>query len=159
MAEVDVDELMADIGGLYGSERILVAADPAGGGEPAPTPRLIRCDRDQIRRVLLNLVDNALAAQKETGSEEPVVLAASPADRGASIALQVADRGPGVPFAERERIFEPDVTTKSDGMGLGLAIVLSTVEGHDGVVSVGDRQGGGALFTITLPLKPRAART
>jgi two-component system sensor kinase FixL len=62
-----------------------------------------------------------------------------------------------VPESERRRIFEPDVTTKPDGMGLGLAIVESTIQSHGGTVAVRDREGGGAAFVITLPPGPPGA--
>jgi signal transduction histidine kinase len=63
----------------------------------------------------------------------------------------VRDHGPGIPDDRKRRVFEPDYSTKSDGMGLGLAIVESIVLNHGGSLAVLDAAGGGAAFEITLP--------
>jgi nitrogen fixation/metabolism regulation signal transduction histidine kinase len=141
MAPTTLEELVASVAGLYGDSQL--DTHVASGSTS------LRCDRGQIRRVLLNLVNNAIDAQRETGRTSPVRLEAESRDR--TIVLRVLDRGPGVPTEMRRRIFEPDVTTKSNGMGLGLAIVESTVTAHGGAIDVGDRDGGGAVFTVTLP--------
>jgi signal transduction histidine kinase len=71
----------------------------------------------------------------------------------------VADRGPGVPVADRERIFEPfaraagDHRRRGEGTGLGLAVARTLVERHGGTIVVGDEPGGGARFTLSLPLR------
>jgi signal transduction histidine kinase len=67
------------------------------------------------------------------------------------VEIQVRDHGPGVPDEMKDRIFEPYVTTRKGGTGLGLALVRQTVHAHGGRVTVADAPGGGALFTITLP--------
>lgn len=64
----------------------------------------------------------------------------------------VTDRGPGIPEAEQEAIFLPFVTTRAGGLGLGLAIVRRIVEEHGGRVSCRNRAGGGAVFTVQLPV-------
>jgi signal transduction histidine kinase len=61
------------------------------------------------------------------------------------------DHGPGVPAELRERVFDPYVTTKSEGTGLGLALVRQTVETHGGKVRISETPGGGATFEVTLP--------
>ena len=68
--------------------------------------------------------------------------------------LTVADEGPGVEPALRPRVFDPYFTTKGEGTGLGLAIVKKIVLQHGGEVELGERPGGGACFTISLPLAP-----
>lgn len=114
-------------------------------------------DREQLHRVLVNLVTNGLQAQDGVGVEEPIRLSAR--DSNETVDIHVVDLGPGVPEAERRRIFEPDVTTKSTGMGLGLAIVESTVRAHGGDVAVMDAPGGGAHFRVRLPrLNPSTER-
>lgn len=105
-----------------------------------------------LRRVLENLVGNAIAY----GQRADVSLSAN--EREATIV--VADRGPGVPMAERELIFEPfyrlegSRSREHGGTGLGLAIVRQIVDRHGGRIAVGDRPGGGATFTVTLPQAP-----
>jgi len=109
----------------------------------APTP--IRADKLLLRRALHNLVENALQA----GARE---VAISVERRGQAVAIIVADDGPGIPPDLRARVFDPYVTTKEHGTGLGLAIVKKIVLEHGGEVSVDERPGGGARFTLTLPL-------
>ena len=75
---------------------------------------------------------------------------------GASVHLQVEDDGPGVAPSIRRRLFEPLITTKAHGVGLGLALVKRIAEQHGGAVAYGDREGGGACFTLQLPAPPEA---
>ncbi len=139
-APIPAGEILEDVRALYGPERVSVRDQ---GSAP------LWCDHDQIRRALVNLIENALAAQSETGRTDPIEVSALTAAAGARI--RVEDRGPGVPPDRRRRIFEPNVTTKSGGMGLGLAIVESTIRAHGGTITVADRAGGGAVFEISLP--------
>lgn len=121
---------------------------PQLGWEGHP-PLAVAIDEAALRRVLDNLVDNAFAY----GQCADISLTAT--DTEARIA--VADRGPGVPVAERELIFEPFYRLEGSrsrahgGTGLGLAIVRQILDRHGGRISVGDRPGG-AVFTVTLPL-------
>lgn len=103
-------------------------------------------DPDLICQVLLGLVANAV----EVVPNDEVVIEAR-ASNGA-VELVVADRGPGVPADVREQIFEPFFTTRERGTGLGLAVARQIVEAHEGAIAVGDRPGGGACFTVRLPL-------
>jgi signal transduction histidine kinase len=103
----------------------------------------VRADRDQLREVFLNLGQNALHAMPNGGALEVTV-----GQDGEWVDIAVADRGPGVPDAERERIFLPFVSTKADGLGLGLAIVKRIAEEHGGSVSCRKRAGGGAIFAM-----------
>jgi signal transduction histidine kinase len=64
--------------------------------------------------------------------------------------VTIADHGPGVPADLRDQVFEPYVTTKPEGTGLGLALVRQTVEAHGGAVTLSETPGGGATFTVTL---------
>jgi nitrogen fixation/metabolism regulation signal transduction histidine kinase len=145
LAWVDLEEIVTGVGALYGDATVVIRDELPDGHD-----RRLWCDRQQIHRVLINLVSNAQAAQEEAGRDEPVeITVGGGPDR--TVRIVVADRGPGVPAADRERIFEPDVTSKPDGMGLGLAIVRGTVESHGGSIAVSDREGGGAVFTLSLP--------
>lgn len=106
----------------------------------------VSVDPDQIKRALINLIDNALAACGETG-EIVVRLAA----HEGGVTLEVADTGHGVPARDRERLFLPDFTTKGRGTGLGLAIVSRIVADHNGSIRVEDNRPRGARFIIELP--------
>jgi nitrogen fixation/metabolism regulation signal transduction histidine kinase len=121
----------------------VVKASPA-------TPVLL--DRTLMRRVLANLCANAIDASRPARARIHVGVARA-RDRAV---LTVADEGPGIERAARERIFDPYYTTKKTGTGLGLAIVKKLVLQHGGEIQVGERPGGGASFSIALPLRGAA---
>jgi len=104
--------------------------------------------------VFNNLITNAIEHTPE-GSEIVVILDAT----GDSVAITVADSGPGIPAEEMATLFTPFVTAKrkrrlgSKSMGLGLAISKKIVEAHGGAISAKNSPDGGALFTITLPFE------
>ncbi|HVR62316.1 MAG TPA: ATP-binding protein [Polyangia bacterium] len=111
------------------------------------------CDRMLIRRVLTNLVENAVQAAEGAGCAPQIVLRVG-ADRERHMAeILVDDNGPGIPPAERERIFDPYVTTKEHGTGLGLAIVRKVVIDHGGDVSAAQAPPplSGARLRVLLP--------
>ena len=107
-------------------------------------------DRDQMKRVLINLLDNAVAAVGEKGRVE-VTLTFDSMLRMAR--LEVADNGQGIRPEDKRRMFEPYFSTKKSGTGLGLAIVSTVVADHDGFVRVLDNQPRGARFVIELPVR------
>jgi two-component system sensor histidine kinase HydH len=111
----------------------------------------VTADPDLISQVLLGLLANASEAVP-VGGEVTVQARAV----GAAVEIDVADSGPGIPAALRERIFEPFYTTRTRGTGLGLAIARQIVEAHIGTIEVGERSGGGARFTVRLPAAQRA---
>jgi len=103
-------------------------------------------DAMRIEQALVNLVRNALQA-----SASPAVVELRVVDDGDGLRFTVADRGPGVPTGMRPRVFDPFVTGRSEGTGLGLAVVRRVVELHGGRVTIERRQGGGSLFVLWLP--------
>ncbi|MEW5981556.1 MAG: ATP-binding protein [Acidobacteriota bacterium] len=108
----------------------------------------IRLDPDQIRRVIINLVDNAVEAINQHG--QIVVETRYEKDAGA-VRVVVADNGPGIPPEERDKLFMPYYSTKKRGSGLGLAIVRRIVAEHGGTIDVGENAPTGTRFTIELP--------
>ena len=141
LEEGDLAALARDLEHLYTGRLRL-----AGGGAPL----VGWFDAGALRRALINLVDNGLAACREAGAPEEVEVHLAPTGPGAR--LEVRDRGAGIAAENLERIFEPDFTTKGDGMGLGLAIVQGIVAGHGGALRVQSEPGRGTTFTIELPL-------
>jgi signal transduction histidine kinase len=127
--------------------------------EPPAEPVGAECDRMLIRRVLANLVENALQAASGAGRDPAVVLSVAADRERGTATLVVDDNGPGVAAGERERIFDPYVTTKEHGTGLGLAIVRKIVLDHGGDVHAGAAPPplGGARLTVTLPAAGRPA--
>jgi signal transduction histidine kinase len=106
----------------------------------------IEGDAGQLRQVLVNLLENAIHATSPAGT----VTVRGRQESGA-LALEVADTGPGVDPATRRRLFEPLITTKAHGVGLGLALCRRIAQRHGGDVTYTDREGGGARFTLHLP--------
>jgi two-component system, NtrC family, nitrogen regulation sensor histidine kinase NtrY len=106
-------------------------------------------DREQVKRMLLNLLDNALAAVKESGTITITVKGDAAQER---VQLTIADTGSGIPERDKIRIFEPYFSTKRGGTGLGLPIVNSIVAEHQGVIRVEDNVPHGTRFIIQLPM-------
>lgn len=103
-------------------------------------------DQDQLRQVLINLVKNAWQAQPGGGSIDVRVGVEHDALR-----IDVADRAPAIPAAERDKLFVPFFTTKAGGSGLGLPISLRIVQAHGGTLTAASREGGGNVFTLRIP--------
>ena len=126
--------------------------------EPLPVPP--GGDAAALRRALLNLLDNALKHTPAGGTVRCEIRAAAPAHWQ----IEVSDTGPGVPEAERGRIFEPfyrigsELRRTTPGVGLGLALVRRTARAHGGEVAVSNIPSGGARFSLTLPLQIRFGR-
>ena len=146
-SQVDLGELVRMLGAQHGSERV-----PVRVSTPAVAV-VVDAHYDALERALRNLVLNAVEAQEVSGGLVELTVAE---DRGWAL-VRVEDRGPGIPPELLEEIWNPDVTTKSRGTGLGLALVRQTVAHHDGEVSVANRADGGARFEVRLPLPPTPA--
>ena len=115
----------------------------------------LEADRDRIKQVLLNLVLNAIQAMPGGGK---LTLGASVSGR--ALILDVSDTGSGIAPEVLPRLFEPYVTTKAKGLGLGLAIARRIVEAHGGTIEGGSRPEGGSRFRVSLPLAgPRDVQT
>jgi two-component system, NtrC family, nitrogen regulation sensor histidine kinase NtrY len=114
----------------------------------APGVPLVRLDPEQIRRVIINLVDNAVEAMERRGQ---IVVETQLDAANNVVRVIVADDGPGIPPAEREKLFLPYYSTKRRGSGLGLAIVRRIIAEHGGSIDVGDNTPQGTRFTIELP--------
>lgn len=106
-------------------------------------------DPDLMSQVLINLIRNAAQAARPH-SDAPHVWLTMSRTRLGRTEIEVADNGPGVPEGLRQDIFLPFFTTRADGTGVGLSLARQVVLAHRGAISVGDRDGGGALFRIVL---------
>ena len=103
-----------------------------------------------LEQVLVNLVINAMDAMEATPHGRRHITISSEA-RGTDIVVVVHDTGPGLPADLLGRLFTPFVTTKSHGVGIGLAIARTIVEAHGGTIGARNSPVGGAIFTLTLP--------
>ena len=158
MAPADLNAIIADVVRLYAgvlqSSRVVLEQRLVSD---AP---LVRVDVEQIRQVMINLVDNALEALggpdaplRPDGSVPLIALFTEKDDAQEVLRLTVVDNGPGVPAADRDKLFMPYYSTKGRGSGLGLAIVQRIISEHGGKIKVGDAEPTGTVFTIELPLE------
>jgi two-component system, LuxR family, sensor kinase FixL len=111
-------------------------------------------DHVQIQQVVLNLVRNAVEAMEEGDRRELAVSTRAITEKG-MVEIRVADTGPGIAPELMERLFQPFVTTKATGMGLGLSICREIVEAHQGRLTAGPAPAGGAVFRVVLPIAGR----
>jgi two-component system sensor histidine kinase DctS len=119
----------------------------------APGLPPLRADRVLLEQVLLNLVLNSLQAAQHMGAARRVVQIEARRD-GEMLLVRVADRGPGIGPEAMAHLFEPFFTSKADGLGLGLNICRTIIEGHGGHLGFENRSEGGAVFFFTLPIAP-----
>lgn len=109
-------------------------------------------DRVLLVQLLVNLIRNAIDAMREVPAAERQLSISATASGDGEVLIAVADRGRGLPPLAAEQLFAPFVTTKDEGLGLGLAICRSVAESHQGRLWATDNAGGGATFHLALPL-------
>jgi len=145
---LDVNRVIADVWNLVEAdtraEGITAVARYADG-----LPR-VRGDSLQLQQVLLNLTHNAVDAMSDELHADRIVVIESSHGPDGCVRIRVTDRGPGVPKSLGDNIFHPFVTTKADGIGVGLAISRSIIQACGGNLYFSDNPEGGAIFTIDL---------
>jgi signal transduction histidine kinase len=109
-------------------------------------------DESLLEQAFINLVQNAYEAMGEHGGTLRVEIIPATRAGNAGVEVRIVDTGPGVPEALREEIFNPFVTTKKTGVGLGLSIVSKIIDGHRGTIRVENSPQGGASFTLFFPV-------
>jgi signal transduction histidine kinase len=124
--------------------------DRTGGAE-------VDVDRDQMRQLLLNLIQNGVAAAEEAGRRPSVVLTAE--RDGGRVVLGVEDNGAGIAPELTERVFDLFYSTRKGGTGLGLAIARRIARAHDGEVELESTPGEGTRALVSLPAAPHRARS
>jgi len=116
-------------------------------------------DRIQLQQVIVNLLVNAMHAIDHRQAPGPrQVFVTTKVDRNGSVALVVADTGPGIAEEHLENLFDGFFSTKPDGMGMGLTICSSIMRSHNGEIQAANREEGGAMFTCLLPPADRGER-
>jgi len=140
----DLHVLLSEVLSLYQGILSNVELRPRFGD---PLPR-VSVDPEQIRRVMINLIDNAVEAMDRRGA---IDVEAHHVRADSLVRIVVADDGPGIPPTERDKLFLPYYSTKRRGSGLGLAIVRRIVAEHGGSIDVTDNAPRGTRFTVELP--------
>jgi two-component system, LuxR family, sensor kinase FixL len=141
---------------LSGAVRLALAA--SDGSTPSveihcsPAASSAFIDRVQIDQVVFNLVRNAIEAMAE--SPRRVLTLTTNLSSDSMVEVSVAATGSGLPPEVRAKLFQPFVTTKSGGLGIGLSICRLIIEAHDGMLVADDNPGGGTIFRFTIPRSP-----
>lgn len=153
---LDVNRVIADVMSLIEadahSEGIPVHVN-AGQGLPN-----VRADAVQLQQVLLNLTRNSVDAMRDgLAKERGIIIATDRGERG-GVRITVTDHGHGVSRQLGDNIFHPFVTTKRDGLGVGLAISRTIVQSYSGSLSYADNPRGGSVFSVELPADEETAR-
>ncbi len=149
MVEVDVAEVIASALATF-DER----ATSAGVAVTTDfdTHVLVAGDPDKLRRVMINLIGNALDACEGAGLRAPAIEVAMGENlAGTECWVRVRDNGPGIDPEKFEQIFSPFYTSKQSGTGLGLALSKKVLDAHGGAIEACAAPGGGAEFTLTIP--------
>ncbi len=150
---VEFERAYGHLGSRTGSER---EADRLEVVPPADPQLTVLGDRQLLKQVLVNMVENAALSIEEAGISPAHVRVSAGRVVGRELAYVVVDdNGPGIPVQRRDLVFEPYQTTREHGTGLGLAIVKKIVLDHGGEVFVGESELGGARFEIRIPLADR----
>ncbi len=147
ISELDLKTLLSDIRTFL--QPRLEAASVSLQISTDPNPLLIRSDPNGLRQVLLNALFNAIDASASGGT---VVLEAFCENDGKSVVIQIDDSGPGLAAHDPDELFQPFVTTKSRGTGLGLSVSRQIMESLGGGIALTNNPPGGARCSIRLPL-------
>jgi PAS domain S-box-containing protein len=146
---VNMNDLVMNVVKMVNPNAMLHSCELETLLEPNLPP--IEADPIQLQQVLLNLIINAFDAMSDTPAHRRKVTITTERNGDGSIRASVRDYGVGIPEETRERVFEQFFTTKTKGLGMGLAIVRSIVESHGGTIAAENVDGGGARLYFSLP--------
>jgi signal transduction histidine kinase len=125
---------------------------------PAVTELHVRGDPVQLQQVVLNLIMNAIDVVSDADLRKREI-SVTTVHADACAEVRVADTGPGIAPGDLKTVFDPFFSTKPQGMGMGLTIVRTIVEAHQGRISAENQPSGGALFIVRLPIARGKARS
>ena len=156
LVPLDLNAIVGEVAWLLRSDTIL--RNVSMSLELAPDLPRVRGDRVQLQQVVLNLVLNGLEAMREPHAGARTLVIRTARDGAAALRVTVQDSGPGIAEKDLGHIFEPLYTTKTEGLGMGLAIVRTIVRAHGGTVGAENNPQGGASLHVTLPVNLEGAR-
>lgn len=149
LALIDINEPIGEAIGLTAvtmrKSGVLLTKSLAGDLPP------VYADRHLIEEMVLNLINNAAEAMRAQEADKIIEVGTALEEEG--ITVSIADSGPGIPLEIRDKIFDPYLTTKSDGTGIGLSLCHRIVTDHGGFLIVGDSELGGVEFRATIPIR------
>jgi PAS domain S-box-containing protein len=154
-SELDINEVINEVRTLM--RRELSDHRVSLRMELGPVAMMVRADRVQLQQVIINLVMNGIEAMQPVTDRLRELVIRSQLNEANQVVVMVQDRGLGISADDADRLFSAFFTTKSNGLGLGLSICRSIIEGHGGRLSAFRNSGPGATFQFTLPLHQEAA--
>jgi C4-dicarboxylate-specific signal transduction histidine kinase len=158
----DLEFACLDANAMVSEVAWLVRSDAVGRSvgihlELAPDLPDVRGDRVQLQQVVLNLVLNGFDAMREPGPGEHTLVIRTARDGVAAVGISIQDSGSGFDETDNDRMFQPLYTTKTEGLGMGLAIARTIVGAHGGRLSAANNADRGATFHFTLPVREERA--
>ena len=142
----DIGELLESV--IHLVSRTSPRADILFEKQVAPDPPLLKCDPEQMKQVMLNLILNAVQAMPDGGR----IVVSAKQEHG-TLKIRVKDEGTGIPSEAVESIYDPFFTTKETGTGLGLPVAYQVIQQHGGELVLEENSGKGACFAISIPLE------
>jgi two-component system nitrogen regulation sensor histidine kinase NtrY len=137
-----IQQAITPFRGIFTEIKFITSLD-----EDVPSP--VKVDPEQMRRLFINLIDNAIDAMNKQGE---IKIQTSFNISRREIKIEVSDTGPGIPEEDKAKLFLPDFSTKKKGTGLGLAIVSQIISEHNGTIHIEDNRPLGAKFIIQVPI-------
>jgi signal transduction histidine kinase len=158
----DLEFAWLDANAMVSEVAWLVRSDAVGRSvgmrlELAPDLPDVRGDRVQLQQVVLNLVLNGFDAMREPGPGDHTLVIRTARDRVGAVGISIQDSGSGFDATDDDRMFQPLYTTKTEGLGMGLAIARTIVGAHGGRLWAANNVGRGATFHFTLPVREQSA--
>jgi signal transduction histidine kinase len=147
--KVDLNTLVREVVDLFQSQAIQVNSNVILKLEDVAV--YIMADRVQIQQVLLNLISNASQAMEDTDIENKIITVSETVN-DEFVTVIVQDNGTGITDTVKEKLFQPFITSRKEGLGIGLAISHSIIEDHNGHIKAENRPGGGAEFSFSLKI-------
>jgi two-component system, NtrC family, sensor histidine kinase HydH len=148
-----LDRALSDVASVWRGPAVQIQKD-YGHDLPA-----VGVDEGLCEQAFINIVQNAYDAMSLNGGVLRVKVATATASERDGVEVRIEDTGPGIPAESREQIFNPFVTTKKAGVGLGLSIVSKIMDGHHGSIRVAEASGVGACFVMFFPAASETAET